>query len=371
MVDAENGGYYGRIDGKGIVYPSADKGSVLNARILWTFSSAFRIYHKPEFLLCATRAKDYILDHFQDKKHDGVYWLLDNKGNRLDTKKQIYAQAFTLYALAEYYRATGDEIALKQAIIFYKIIEKHSFDEKLGGYFEAFSREWGEIGDLRLSTKDANEKKTMNTHLHVLEAYTNLYRVWKDDGLKRQLQALIEIFADKIVNSQTYHLNMFFTENWEDKTDLVSYGHDIESSWLLYEAAEVLGDHELASKIKGICIMITKAACEGLQSDGSLIYERFFENNHLDTDRHWWVQAEAVVGLFNTWQLTGDKSYQEKSVNAWNFIKNHIVDKSQGEWLWSVDAQMQPNREGDKAGFWKCPYHNARMCFEIIERIKE
>lgn len=369
VIDKENDGFLGRIDGTGNAHPLADKGCVMNARILWTFSSAFRIYHNPEYLLQAVRAKDYIFNHFFDKEFNGVYWMLNFKGNIADGKKQIYAQAFTLYALTEYYRATNDEMALKQAIGFYNMIEKYSFDPKLGGYFEAFSREWGEIGDLRLSEKDANEKKTMNTHLHVLEAYTNLYRVWKDEGLREQLQSLIEIFVDKIVNNKNGHLNMFFTENWEDKTDLISFGHDIESSWLLYEAAEVLGNPELTSKVKDICINIANAAGEGLQPDGSLIYERFFENGHVDTDRHWWVQAESVVGFFNAYVLSGDIKFLAKAIAAWNFISGHIIDRTNGEWYWSVNNEMQPNLKEDKAGFWKCPYHNARMCFEILERL--
>lgn len=368
-IDDLNGGFLGRIDGNGNIHNSADKGCVLNARILWTYAAAYRIFKNPEFLRIANRAKDYMLNHFFDNEYKGVFWSLDANGKIKDGKKQIYAQAFTLYAFSEYFRATNDKNSLEIAVELFKVIEKYSFDTTLGGYYEAFTREWAEIGDLRLSSKDANEKKTMNTHLHVLEAYTNLYRVWKDEALRKQLKALIEIFTHKIVNHHTWHLNMFFTELWEDKTDLVSYGHDIECSWLLYEAAEVLGDHELISEVKGICIMIAKAACEGLQTDGSLVYELFFENKHLDTDRHWWVQAEAVVGFYNTYQLTGDTQHLKKSVEAWHFIKQHIIDKQLGEWLWSVNSKLEPNRTDDKAGFWKCPYHNSRMCFELIDRI--
>jgi mannobiose 2-epimerase len=369
MIDQENGGFLGRIDGNGMEYRMADKGCVMNARILWTFSSASRILHHPEYLIYATRAKDYLLNYFADKQYGGVYWMLNYKGNIADGKKQIYAQAFTLYALVEYYRATGDESTLKQAIGLYEIIEKYSFDKTLGGYFEAFSREWGELGDLRLSAKDANEKKTMNTHLHVLEAYTNLYRVWKDESLGQQLRALIEIFLTKIVNNQTYHLNMFFTENWDDKTDLVSYGHDIECSWLLYEAAVVLGDKPLIVRTKETCLKIAKAACEGLMPDGSMVYEHFFENGRLDTDRHWWVQAETLVGLYNAYELSGDAGFLDKALNSWKFISANIIDKQQGEWFWSVNEAMEPNHTDDKAGFWKCPYHNSRMCFEIMERV--
>ena len=370
MIDSHNGGFYGRIDGNGHVRDDADKGCVLNARILWTFSSAFRIMKNPDYLKFAERSKDYLLTHFFDTKYGGVYWLLDHTGETKDGKKQIYAQAFAIYGLTEYYRITKDQTCLNRAIDLFRLIEKYSFDIKLNGYFEAFSREWGAIDDLRLSTKDANEKKTMNTHLHVLEAYTNLFRVWPDDLLKIQLRNLIEVFADKIVNNQTFNLKMFFDEEWNDKTDLVSYGHNIESSWLIYEAALVLDDKYITKRVKDICIRTADASKEGIMLDGSMIYERFFSTGEIDSDRHWWVQAETVVGFLNAYTMTGIEEYLEMSLKAWRFISENMVDRKNGEWYWSVDNNLKPNLKDDKAGFWKCPYHDSRMCLEIIERIK-
>ena len=340
----------------------------MNARILWTFSSACRVLETNEYLTYATLAKDYLLKYFFDKEFGGVYWMVDCKRTMVDGKKQIYAQAFAMYGLAEYYRVTKDEESLKKAIDLYKLIEKYSYDPKMEGYFEAFSREWDTIGDLRLSDKDANEAKTMNTHLHVLEAYTNLYRVWKDDGLKLQLEKLIRIFIEKIVNPRTWNLNMFLDENWNDKTDQVSYGHNIEASWLLYEAAHVLSIDTLTKKVKDISIKIADVTFEGLRPDGSLVYERSFTNGHIDTDRHWWPQAETIVGYVNAFELTGNHDYLDKGMAAWKFISEHLIDRKGGEWYWSVNERMQPNLKDDKAGFWKCPYHNGRMCLEIIER---
>jgi len=370
IIDSADGGFYGRIDGNGSIQKDADKGCVLNARILWTFSSAYRILKKSEYLRTAERSKDYLLNNFVDRKYGGVYWLIDHSGGMKDGKKQIYAQAFAIYGLTEYYRVTGDQICLDKAIDLFRLIEKYSYDNELDGYFEAFSREWGITDDLRLSTKDANEKKTMNTHLHVLEAYTNLYRIWKDEFLKKRLSGLITIFTDKIVNNQTYNLNMFFDEEWNDKTDLVSYGHNIESSWLIYEAAQVLGDKVLTDKVKGICLKIADASKAGIMKDGSMIYEKFFNTGRIDSDRHWWVQAETVVGFLNAYELTRIKEYLELSQSAWRFISEHIVDRKNGEWYWSVNDMLQQNLKDDKAGFWKCPYHNSRMCLEIIERTK-
>ncbi len=370
MIDSGDDGFYGRIDGSGHIHTKADKGCVLNARILWTFSAAYRILKDPAYLKAAGRAKDYLLTHFFDKEFGGVFWLLDHKGNMKDGKKQIYAQAFAIYGLTEYYRITKDEVCLDKAVGLFRLIEKYSYDVKLEGYFEAFSREWGELDDLRLSTKDANEKKTMNTHLHVLEAYTNLYRVWKDDLLKNQLRKLIDVFIDKIVNSKTFNLNMFFDEEWNDKTDLVSYGHNIESSWLIYEATMVLGDETLINKVKNICLRIAEASEEGLMNDGSMIYEKFFNSDRIDSDRHWWVQAETVVGFLNAYYMSQKEKFLEHSLAAWRFIAGHIIDRNNGEWYWSVDNNLQPNIKDDKAGFWKCPYHDSRMCLEIIERQK-
>jgi len=368
MTDSVNGGFFGRIDGNGVIHPEADKGCVLNARILWTFSSAYRILKNPDYLKIAEKSKDYLLEHFFDKKHGGVYWLLDSNGEMKDGKKQIYAQAFAIYGLTEYYRATNDQSSLSKAIELFYLIEKYSFDSNLDGYFEAFSREWGEIDDLRLSAKDANEKKTMNTHLHILEAYTNLYRVWKDDLLYNQLFGLLKVFSEKIINSSTSNLKMFFDEEWNDKTDLVSYGHNIEASWLIYEAAEVLGDEGIIRELKGKCIKIAEVSKEGIMLDGSMIYERFFESGNTDYDRHWWVQAESVIGFLNAYSLSGKEEYLNLSLAGWKFISENIIDIKDGEWYWSVDRYLEPNLKEDKAGFWKCPYHNSRMCLEIVER---
>ena len=368
MIDEENGGFYGRINGNGRIISDAGKGGILNARILWTFSSAYLQEKNPLYLEMANRAKEYILNNFFDPEFGGTFWCLSNEGNPVDTKKQIYSQAFFIYAFTEHYKATGEESSLKTAIGLFRIIEKQSFDTELNGYFEAYSRDWILLEDLRLSEKDANEKKTMNTHLHILEAYTNLFHVWKDDLLKTQLHNLIVIFIEKIVNQQTRHLDLFFDENWKSRSEIVSYGHDIEASWLIDEAARSLGDPELLSKVQNICIGIANAACEGSQPDGSLYYELDNAKGHLDKDRHWWVQAEAVVGFMNACELTEDPEWLNRALKCWNFISEKLVDRVNGEWFWSVSDTGIQNLSGDKAGFWKCPYHNSRMCLEVNKR---
>lgn len=369
MTDPENGGFYGQIDGNDRIIAGAPKGGILNARILWTFSAAYNSLSDAQYLETATRAKEYIFKHFFDSRYGGTYWSLDYKGKPLDAKKQIYSQAFFIYALTEYFLATGDEKCRNEAIILYRLIERHSFDTEKNGYFEAYNRQWKLLDDLRLSDKDANEKKTMNTHLHILEAYTNLYRIWKDDGLALQLRNLINLFLDKIIDQRTYHLNLFFDENWKCKSSITSYGHDIESSWLLYEAALELHDPVLIERVKKMSLKIAEAAQEGLQPDGSLIYEKENTTGHSDFERHWWPQAEAVVGFYNAYELNRDNNYLVKAINSFSYIKTYLKDAVNGEWYWSIKSDGSVNHEDDKAGFWKCPYHNGRMCFEIMKRV--
>ena len=397
MVDKENGGFYGQMTGEGQLVKTADKGCILNARILWSFSAAYRVLRKPEYLEAATRAKDYIINHFIDKEYGGTYWSLDYKGQPRDTKKQFYAIGFTIYGLSEYARATGDREALDYAISLYECIEEHSLDREYNGYIEACTREWGEIADMRLSELDANYPKSQNTHLHIIEPYTNLYRCIKElkaaescnyvpaigsvlpigitvpdefvVRLESSLRNLITIFTDKILNPETHHLDLFFDMDWTRQAGrLESYGHDIECSWLMHEAALVLGDETVLRKVENIVQMVAKASEKGLNEDGSMVHEANLDTGYVDTDRHWWVQAENVVGWINIWQYFGDESALQKALRCWQYIKDNLIDREGGEWWWSRDPERNINRKDDKAGFWKCPYHNSRMCLELIER---
>ena len=368
-IDRENGGFYGRIDGHGVLHKEAEKGAILNARILWTFSAAYRVLRKPEYLEAATRAKDYVIAHFYDKEFGGTYWSLDYLGQPKDTKKQFYAIGFMIYGLSEYARATGDKEALDYAIRLFDTIESHSFDRENNGYIEACTREWGEIADMRLSDFDANYPKSQNTHLHIIEPYTNLFRVWKDERLERALRNLINIFTDHILNPETHHIDLFFENDWtRGAGHLESYGHDIECSWLMHEAALVLGDKDVLAKVEPVVQMVAKASEKGLNADGSMIHEANLDTGHVDDDLHWWVQAETVVGFFNIYQYFGDETALDKAERCWQYIKDNLIDRENGEWYWSRHADGTLNTDDDKAGFWKCPYHNGRMCLEIIER---
>jgi len=394
MEDPMRGGFYGQMTGEGELRKEANRGGILNARILWSFSAAFRVLGKPEYLEAATRAKDYIVEHFIDKEFGGTYWEIDANGNPVDTKKQFYAIGFTIYGLTEYARATRDFGALDLALSLFDDIEEHSLDPINGGYIEACTREWGEIADMRLSELDANYPKSQNTHLHIIEPYTNLLRALQffvtspnpeitmfkasiQMYAERLLQVekavlnLIDIFCEKILNPETHHLDLFFEMNWTRGAGwLESYGHDIECSWLMHEAALVLGDKAVLAKVEPIVQLVAKASEKGLNADGSMTHEANLDTGHVDADRHWWVQAESVVGFYNIYQYFGDGAALQKALNGWNYIKENLIDNEGGEWFWSRDPERNINRSDDKAGFWKCPYHNSRMCLELIERIK-
>jgi len=397
MQDQEHGGFYGRIDGSGVLHPEAEKGAILNARILWSFSAAYRVLGNQEYLDAATRAKNYIIEHFIDKEYGGVYWSVDYMGNPLDTKKQFYAIGFSIYGLTEYARATGDREALEYALDLYDCIEEHAFDREHNGYIEACTREWGEIADMRLSELDANYPKSQNTHLHIIEPYTNLLRCLKElraqescnyvpvlgsvlpvgvtvpvellARVEGSVRNLIDIFTDYILNPETHHLDLFFEMDWTRGAGrLESYGHDIECSWLMHEAALVLGDQKVLDKVEKIIVEVAKASEKGLRPDGSMIHEANLDTGHVDDDLHWWVQAENVVGWYDIYQYYGDEDALKKAVRCWQYIKDNLVDTINGEWYWSRHPDGTLNTVDDKAGFWKCPYHNSRMCLEIIER---
>ena len=395
MQDTENGGFYGRMDGHMQLYPEAKKGAILNARILWSFSAAYRVLGNQVYLDAATRAKDYIIEHFVDKEYGGVYWSVDYKGTPFDTKKQFYAIGFAIYGLSEYVRATGDREVLDYALDLYECIEEHALDHEHNGYIEACTREWGEIADMRLSEFDANYPKSQNTHLHIIEPYTNLLRCLKDlhaQGsydyvpvlgsvlpvgvppelllrVEGSLRNLIDIFTDKILNPETHHLDLFFEMDWtRGAGHLESYGHDIECSWLMHEAALVLGDKQVLEKVEPIVQTVAKASEKGIRPDGAMIHEANLDTRHVDDDLHWWVQAENVVGWLSIYQYFGDEEALQKANTCWEYIKQHLIDYDNGEWFWSRRKDGTLNMDDDHAGFWKCPYHNSRMCLEVIER---
>lgn len=368
-TDIENGGYYGLISNDLKIDRHAPKGSIQNSRILWTYSSAYRLCGNPIFLMAAKHAFEFLSRYMLDKKYGGVYMLVDYTGKPFDNKKFCYAHAFVVYGLSEYYRAAKDEKALSIAKDIYGCMETYFHDKEKKGYIEAAERDWSDTDNFSLGADHRNEKKSMNNHLHVMEAYTNLFRVWKDEGLKERLNELIKIACDYILDKETYHFNHFFDENWNVKSDSYTYGHDIEGSWLLFEAAEVLGNKDLIDKIGKIAVKMAEAVYnEGIASDGGIFYEGS-KNGIIKDEKHWWPQAEAFVGFLNAYELSGDDKFLKTSVNCWDFIENNLIDKDYGEWFWGV-GKNNTRLDMEKGGPWKAPYHNSRACMEFLERCR-
>ncbi|HEY5505689.1 MAG TPA: AGE family epimerase/isomerase, partial [Sedimentisphaerales bacterium] len=340
----------------------ASKGLILNARILWTFAAVYRFDADSKHLELAKRAYDYLNRYFWDNQFGGVFWQVDYRGQCVDDSKKIYGQAFYIYALAEYYLATKDAGALARANEMLELIERHSFDKVNTGYFEICNRDWTIAEGARLSDKDMNEKKSMNNHLHIIESYTNLYRCERKPKLEQKILGLIDNFTRHIIDRKTFHFNHFFDELWRPKSDSYTFGHDIEGSWLLYEAAEILEKLTIKKAVADIALEMAEVVLkEGLDKDGGLLYEGR-GGQIINSDKEWWPQAEAVVGFLNAYQLSGKEHFLQAALNSWDFIERKIVDHEGGEWFMKVSRDGSPDLKDPKVSEWKCPYHNTRTC---------
>lgn len=364
-IDSENGGFIGHIDYPNIKKPEANKGIILNSRILWSFAAASNFYKDNRYAELCERSYNYLKDYFKDSNFGGVFWEVDYKGNPVNKRKQVYAQAFTVYALSEYYLFSKNEEVKVWAIELFELVEKHAFDSKFDGYIEAFNEDWSPIEDMRLSEKDDNEAKTMNTHLHILEAYTTLYKIHPTERVKKALEGLLNIFLDKFL-SPNGHLELFFDEEWNLKSTVYSYGHDIETAWLLIEAAKALNNITLLKKMENAAILITDTfISEAIDKDGAVINEINTKTGTLDTDRHWWQQAEAIVGLYYAYQINKNEKYVGVASKIWDFIDEKVIDHEHGEWFWLIDKNGNYNPKDEKVGMWKCPYHNSRAGIQL------
>jgi mannobiose 2-epimerase len=369
-VDEVNGGFYGAVTNDLQVLNEQPRSAVLYARILWTFAAAYRMYHADRYLGMARRAYDYLTRCFIDHEYGGVYWMVDRLGKPVNDRKHIVAQAYAIYGLSEYYRATGEPESLKLAQDLFRLIESHSFDAIHQGNIECCSRKWGELADMRLGDNEPDCRKSTSTILHLMEAYTNLLRVWDDAGLKAKQRGLIEVFLQHIIDPQTHHFRLFFDDDWTSLSDHISPGHDIEGSWLIVEAAEVQGDAALLAQAREAAVKMAGAVCrEGLEADGSLLYEMGPHHEIINDEKQWWVQAEAVVGFYNAYQISGQAEFAETAERLWNYIEDHVVDRTHGEWFKVLRRDGTPNLDHVKTGPWECPYHNSRACFEMLNRL--
>ena len=359
------GGFFGEVLSSGEILPDAPRGVILNARIIWAFSAAYQLLPKPEYLAAAEAAKDWFLAHFCDAEHGGVFWSVTAEGERLDDKKQLYAQGFAIYGLSELYKVIRDPKVLAAAAALFRVVEDRFADPVNGGYIEALARDFSPLEDMSLSAHDINADKTMNSHLHIMEAYANLYKVWPAPELKDALVRLIDLTCTRIMGPDG-HLQLYFQRDWQVLPGAVSYGHDIETSWLLLECALATRDIDVVSRVRPYAVAMGRAGNEGLLPDGSMLYEKLPDAS-LDESRQWWVQAETVVGNLWLWKYHGDDAAADRALACWAFIRDRLVDRSGGDWYWAILPDGTPDLAQPKAGFWKCPYHNARMCLEILK----
>ncbi|MCC6760042.1 MAG: AGE family epimerase/isomerase [Chitinophagaceae bacterium] len=362
------GVFHGRMTHAGAIEPAAVRGLVLYSRLLWTYSAAYSFRKKASDAATAHRLYQYLRHYFFDPQFGGFYWSVDCEGKCLNDRKQTYGQAFALYAISTYASTFQSEAATAFAMDIFACIEQHCKDLKGGGYIEAFARNFTAIDDLRLSDKDANVSKSMNTHLHVLEAYSSLYHATGNQQVRQAIIDLLQLFQQHIVSPQHFTQHLFFDDDWQVQSHIISYGHDIEASWLLHEAACCTADKELMQQVASLSVSMAAAAMKGVDDDGGMWYEQHTNTGVLNKEKHWWPQAEAMVGFMHAYCMGGNERMLEQSVKSWLFICKNLKSDSPGEWHWGIDESGHPMHE-DRAGFWKCPYHNSRACIETAQRI--
>ncbi len=367
--DRENGGFFGALTNDLQVKNDVERSLVLCARVLWTFSAAYRQYQETAYFEMARHAYTALSGPFLDTDFGGMYWWIDRFGHPVNDRKQTYGQAFAIYGLSEFYRASGEPAALEMAKTLFDLVEQHGYEPEFGGYIEGCARNWGALADMRLSEKEPyNCPKSMNTLLHILEGYTNLLRAWPDPRLKTQQARLLQVFLDHVVDPHTHFTRLFFENDWTSLSDHISFGHDIETSWLLVEAAEVLGDPVLIKLTRKVAVEMAEAVYNhGLDSYGSVLAEGS-PHGILHPEKHWWCEAECIVGFVNAYQISGDERYAAAALRIWDFIETHMIDRRHGEWFKILTRDNQPLPGQVKTGPWEDPYHHARACLEIMHR---
>lgn len=369
LRDNEYGGYYGYMDFDMNLDKKAVKGCILNSRITWFFSNAYTLLKEESLLDEAKHGFEFMKKYCMDKENGGIFWSMKYDGTPEDTTKHTYNQAFAIYALSSYYEASGDKEALQMAYDLFHVIEEKCTDEL--GYKEAFNLKFEEVENDKLSENGVIAQKTMNTLLHVFEGYTELYRVDHDPEVKAKLEWIMDTFADKMYNPTLHRQEVFFDKYYNSLIDLHSYGHDIETAWLIDRGVEALGEKAYEDKLtpitKDLTAQIYKVAFDGHSLNNEC------EKGVVNTSRIWWVQAETVLGFLNGYQKDpSHKEYLEAAKSEWEYIKEHIIDKRTGsEWFWEVDINGEPTSRKPIVEPWKCPYHNGRMCFEVIKRAEK
>jgi mannobiose 2-epimerase len=372
-IDHERGGIHGMVSDDLVVDDQVPRTAVLCARVLWAFSAAARVLDDPAHLATADLAREYLLTRFLDTVHGGVVWSVDADGRLVDDRKQLYAQAFAVYALTEYGRASGSGESVQLARDLMALIERHGADRFSGGYVEARARDWGPIQDMRLSPKDLNAPKSMNTLLHVMEAYTALLQVTDDGWVRARLADLVATILRHVVDEGTGAFRLFFDMQWRPLSDVVSFGHDIEGAWLLVAAARAVGDPALVDRCERAAVTMAAAVhARGRDAEGAVLYEFRPASGtrpaSWDRRSHWWAQAEGAVGFLEAYRISGRAGYLQAAEDCWRFIEAHHVDRVHGDWFKVLEADRTSSPTIPKVGPWECPYHHVRACLELIER---
>ncbi len=383
-VEKDGQGFYGAVnlDNEPVLW--ANKTSVLNARILWTFAAAAKKYPGKGYEEIAHKAYRVVTEDFADNEYGGFYMELNSENQVVNDIKHTYAQAFVIYSISKYYEFNPAVEVMDKVQKFFCFLDKKTKDPLHAGYFESFTRNWNIYEENRMA--DNNEPKSMNTHLHILEAYAAVYKIWNGELIKERLTELLEIFINHIIREDG-HLGIFFTEDFtetDSSKGICSFGHDIEASWLIWEAAEILGDESIIARIKPRILKMADAVLRvGVDQDGGLFLESTRFGSHVRTNKHWWLQAENLVGFMNAFQLTGDYKYWDTVKLAWDFIDKHVIDHEGGEWFtkvsrlgraYLIEPEDDPSpyyRNDWKIDPWKCPYHNGRAMIELSDRISE
>lgn len=371
-VDEENGGFYGAVGNDNVPVPHATKFITLNARLIWTFSSAYRILGDEQYKVMAERAYDYFIKHFWDDAHDACHTRVDEFGNPVDKHRYIYGNAFAIYGLSEYARAFDSEEARSYARRLVASLEKYDYDPVYKGYFESLNEDMTHNPWIHGVNRNPSDEKTMNTHLHLIEAYTCLLRTEKTNLMQRKVREQLYVMLNKIVDHDIHHYYYFQDRAWNPTTQEISFGHDIEGSWLMMETAEVLGEPEAMRYAQDTCMNIARACYEqGFRhEDGAMFSEYDPVTGHASNRLSWWEQNEAVVGFLNAWEITGDEKFLDASLKCFEFADKHFVDHEKGGWFAVLSLDGTQVASAQKQNDYTCPYHNGRMCMEIIERYR-
>ncbi|MGN0437623.1 MAG: AGE family epimerase/isomerase [Lachnospiraceae bacterium] len=368
LKDEENGGFYGFVSSTGEPDKKSVKGVILHSRILWFYSTAYQLLKKPELLDMASHAYHFLTQHCFDSQYGGVYWSVNYDGTVCDDTKHTYNQAFAIYALAAYFQASKNKDALSFAYVLYRMIETQCRDDN--GYLEAFSRDFTPVSNDKLSENGVLADRTMNTLLHVLEAYTELYKADSFTTVGDSIRWILRLFKEKIYNPDKQICEVFFDRNYKSLIDLESFGHDIETAWLIDRGCSILNDATYQKEMLPIINGLAEAAYQNAFDHVQHALNNEREGQHIDTQKIWWVQAESVVGFYNAYQnIPQKKEYLQAAEEIWNFIQLHVVDKKSGEWIESIPQNNEPNLEQPLVHPWKCPYHNGRMCMEMMQRL--